>query len=423
MPDRQLRLLMLAPFPPRTDGLHGGSRAIAALVTELAEDHAIALLYLRSRDEPDIDEPVRQACARAHEVRRAWSYTDSRLLKAFQLGAGLLQGIPTWVRRWHTREFSKHLPEILEDWRPDVLQADFHVMGQYIAPGLAPGLPKILVQHESGTAAAAERARRSSGAARLLAKADHRAWSLYERRVGAMFDRVVTFTRRDADAVGVADTKGRVVTIPLGVRVPLEPSSPTGTDGTIVFIGSFVHYPNEDAAARLATRILPLVHAQVPSATLHIVGSATTEGVEALAGERVRVHGSVPDVTPYLDEAAVVAVPLRLGSGMRVKVLDALAAGKAIVCSRLAIDGLSVRDRLEVKLAEDDVEFANAIVELLESPGQRRELATRARQWAVEHASSRRTADSFRALYNQLLHEHTAGRGVHSRSGIALPVR
>ena len=422
MPDRRTRLLMLAPFPPRTDGAHGGIRAIATLVTELAEDHEIALLYLRSKDEPDIDESVRHACAQAAEIRRPWSYSGNRLLKAFQLGTGLLQGTPMWVRRWRAPEFRKRLSEILENWRPDILQVDFHLMAQYAAVDVRLGLPKILVQHESGTAAAAEQVQRSRGTARILAQADHRAWSLYERRVAAAFDRVVTFTPRDADAIADAETKRRVVTIPLGVRVPLEPSSARGTDGTVVFIGSFVHYPNEDAAARLATRILPLVHSQMPSAILHIVGSAVPEGIEALAGARVRVHSSVPDVTPYLDEAAVVAVPLRLGSGMRVKVLEALAAGKAMVCSRLAVDGLSVRDRLEVRLADDDAEFANTIVELLQSPEQRRELATRARQWAIEHASSRRTSDGFRTLYDQLLHEHTDGPTLHGRSGIALPV-
>src|SRR6478672_10021645 len=119
---------MLAPFPPRTDAVHGGSKAIAALLTELAEDHAIALLYFRSKDEPDIDSAVRQGCTLVCEVQRPWSYERSRTLKAFHLGVGLLKGVPTWVRRWHAREFSIRLSSVIESWRPDIVHADFHLM-------------------------------------------------------------------------------------------------------------------------------------------------------------------------------------------------------------------------------------------------------------------------------------------------------
>jgi glycosyltransferase involved in cell wall biosynthesis len=238
-----------------------------------------------------------------------------------------------------------------------------------------------------------------------------------------MFDRVVTFTGRDADAARALAPGARLATIPIGVRVPATPLSATGTSGpTILFVGSFVHFPNEDAAVRLATQILPLVQRRVPGATLVIVGSAPSRRVLALASSDVRVHGSVPDVGPYLDAAAVIAAPIRFGSGMRVKVLEALAAGKALVCSPLAAAGVTARDGSELRLAEDDEAFADAIVDLLSSDERRVALGRNARQWASEHASARTAAAAFGTLYGTILRERTATRPIRGTSGIEVPV-
>ena len=108
-------------------------------------------------------------------------------------------------------------------------------------------------------------------------------------------------------------------------------------------------------------------------------------------------------MTPYLDAAAVFAAPLRLGGGMRVKVLEALAAGKAVVASPRAVDGLSVANGKQVVLAETDKEFATAIVELLREPQRRLEPARRAREWATANLGQERTTLAFEHLYDTLL--------------------
>jgi glycosyltransferase involved in cell wall biosynthesis len=111
----------------------------------------------------------------------------------------------------------------------------------------------------------------------------------------------------------------------------------------------------------------------------------------------------VPDVAPYLDAAAVVVVPLRLGGGMRVKVLEALGAGKAVVCSPLAAEGLDVADGAELLLAESDEEFAAAIARLLGDAALRRALGASARNWARERASAGDRIAAYEALYRELV--------------------
>jgi glycosyltransferase involved in cell wall biosynthesis len=111
----------------------------------------------------------------------------------------------------------------------------------------------------------------------------------------------------------------------------------------------------------------------------------------------------VPDVTPYLDAAAVFAAPLQLGGGMRVKVLEALAAGKAVVASSRAVEGLDVANEDQLLLAESDQEAAAAIVGLLREPGRRLALARRAREWATANLGQERVTLAFEQLYASLL--------------------
>ena len=115
---------------------------------------------------------------------------------------------------------------------------------------------------------------------------------------------------------------------------------------------------------------------------LYIVGDHPTPKIRQMANATVVVTGRVPDVTPYLVRAALVVVPLRFCGGMRVKVLEALAAGKAVVASPLALEGLDVMDGKHVLLADSDRQFSDATVQLLTQPERRTALAAQARSWA-----------------------------------------
>ncbi len=152
----------------------------------------------------------------------------------------------------------------------------------------------------------------------------------------------------------------------------------------MLFVGSFGHPPNIDAAIRLARGIFPGVRARVPEATLEIVGDAPPQAVRRLAGEGIVVTGRVADVRPHLDNAAVVAAPLRLGGGMRVKVLESLAAGKAMVATPRAVAGLGLEPGTHALIAESDGELSDALVSLLGDPELRRRMGRAARSLAAE---------------------------------------
>jgi glycosyltransferase involved in cell wall biosynthesis len=116
----------------------------------------------------------------------------------------------------------------------------------------------------------------------------------------------------------------------------------------------------------------------------------------------VVVAGEVPDLAPLLARAAVVVAPLALGGGMRVKVAEALAAGKAVVATRLAVEGLAVRDGLHLCIADEDEAFAAAIVRLLANASARDAMALRARAWAEAHLGWEEPVAEFERLYARL---------------------
>lgn len=397
------RLLFLLPFAPRLDATHGGGRVTAQLLTQLATRHSIALLYLRAAAEPPMDDILRQRCDLVEEIVRSdegfsfrrWSFRAVSLLRGRPLWAAV-----TAVARFHTR-----VRTVAQAWKPDIVQFECHVMGQYISALNGCPAPRVLTEHEPGAKAARDLCGLSEG----MEKAGHRlaafAWERFERSVIRQVDAVVVFTESDGKAIApLATAQTRVVRIPLGTMVPERPLSSIGRQPmTLLFVGNFVHPPNADAALRLMTDIFPRLQSHFSDLVLQIVGDQPTQKMLRMANGKIRVTGKVPDVTPYLDAAAVVVVPLRLGGGMRVKVLEALAAGKATVASPLAVEGLDIIPGEQIMLAETDQQFADTIGELIADAEKRSSLASRARAWACTNLGWERSVAAYEELYRTLV--------------------
>jgi glycosyltransferase involved in cell wall biosynthesis len=169
-----------------------------------------------------------------------------------------------------------------------------------------------------------------------------------------------------------------------------------------VFVGNFRHPPNADAARRLVQNIFPMILRQLPEATLTIVGANPPQDLVDAASDRVAVTGWVNDPSIYLAGAKVVLVPLRQGGGLRVKMLEACAAGKAIVASPMAIEGLSLRHDEEVRIAKSDGEFAASAVALMAEPETRARLERASRRWWEDEHDVGRWSAQYADLYASL---------------------
>jgi polysaccharide biosynthesis protein PslH len=151
----------------------------------------------------------------------------------------------------------------------------------------------------------------------------------------------------------------------------------------ILFVGSMDYHPNTDAVLYFADEIWPALQRQLPSAVFTIVGRNPPEKVRALARRAaIEVTGTVPDVRPYYREASVAVVPLRMGAGTRLKILEAMAAGIPVVSTALGAEGLAVQPGVQLELAESASAFRSSITELHVNFRRWRELSIAGRRLA-----------------------------------------
>jgi polysaccharide biosynthesis protein PslH len=399
------RLLFLLPFAPRLDAAHGGGRVMAQRLAALLPRHRVAVLYFRAPDEPPADDFFRECCEVVEEVNRPWVARSGPGFwrRNLRRVASLLRLRPMWVTDWASVAYGARVRQLAREWRPDIVQIEYHVMGQYLPALDGCPAPRILTEYEPGTRSAPYLGQ-PPVLAGLMHRFDQLAWRRFEPAVIRGVQAVIVFTQHDRQAVEALRLPTPVRTIPLGTVIPAQPLDPLGGwPLSLLFVGNFIHPPNVDAAMRLARTIFPAVRRQYPELELYIVGNEPPPQLKAAAGSGITVIGWVPDVTPYLAQAAVCVAPLRLGGGMRVKMLEALAAGKAIVASSLAAEGLDLTNGEQLYLAETDADFVARISQLLKEPERRTALAGRARLWACANLGWESAVAAYEALYEELL--------------------
>lgn len=229
----------------------------------------------------------------------------------------------------------------------------------------------------------------------------------YARRHYGRFAAATSITAADGKDIAPY-LRGPLAAVTPNAVVPEDftrPPEALKREGEVLFLGHYPHYPNEDAALRLARRIFPLVKAQLPSASLTLAGSCPTPAVQALAGPGVAVPGTLPDVRPLLWRASVFAAPVRYGLGAKGKILEAFAAGLPVAASREAAAGIEgARDGEHFLAAGSDRALADAVLRLLSDETLRARLAASALRLVREKFSFGSVTASVLEVYGRVLH-------------------
>jgi glycosyltransferase involved in cell wall biosynthesis len=186
-----------------------------------------------------------------------------------------------------------------------------------------------------------------------------------------------------------------------------------GDPRRILFLGSLDYRPNQDAVATLLDRVFPAVRAQVPDARLVLVGRRPPSDLAARASraDGVELHADVPDVGPYLTGSGVLAVPLRIGGGSRLKILEAMAVGLPVISTRVGAEGLDARGGEHFTAADDPEAMADALVAVIRDPGPARAMAEKARALTWERYDWDVLADRLEASWRACLDDRASGRG------------
>jgi polysaccharide biosynthesis protein PslH len=386
---------------------------MAQMIRALGARHRLALVSLRSEDEAPISPEVVERCERTEELWRREPGASRRsrgLQRAREVRAGLA-GLPAWALLLRSKRIAQRLAQVAEAFRPEVVQLENEVMAQYLPALASSSAARVLVVYEPGTAAALERWRSAQGCRRGLRRLDLRAWREFEREALHQVDAAVVFTERDRRTLAPLAPAASIFTVPLGTDLPARPLDPVGAEPpSVVFVGNFTHPPNVESATILLTEIVPLVRRTVPGLQVFVVGPRPPVELRRLADAGTFVTGAVEAVEPYLARASVVVAPVWSGGGMRVKVLEALAAGKALVATPLALEGLEVDAGEHVAVASTTSEFAHAIVALVEDRERRARIAVNGRRWALANLAWETAIASYDRVWTEAIDTRRARR-------------
>jgi glycosyltransferase involved in cell wall biosynthesis len=239
----------------------------------------------------------------------------------------------------------------------------------------------------------------------------------FERRYCGRFDLIVTVSEADEEWVRRHYRPASLVTVPIPVDheyfapqagVPEVPHR-------IAFTGMMDHPPNVDAACFFARDVLPIVRRHVPDAEFWIVGRDPAPAVASLTRlPGVVVTGFVSDIRPYMASAAVLVVPLRFGSGMRNKILEAWAMEKCVVTTRVGVEGLDCRDGEDVAVADSTDALASRVTELLIDPKKRDAIRTSGRRIVLARHDPTALAGRYGAALSAALRERRDGHHMHA---------
>jgi glycosyltransferase involved in cell wall biosynthesis len=345
------------------------------LLRHLSRRHAISLLTYRIRGESDRERDPGPLGWSVHTVddERPLGARKRRAQLASLLSPGSFQR-----RSLSTPAMQGAISRLLAEGDYDVVQVEQSQLG---GVHLGSGAVSLLDEHNLEYEVFSRALRTEPSPVRRLynlvefVKVRHE-----ERCAWKRFDGCIVTSRREQAVINrYLPTKPTVV-VPNGVDLEhFQPSDRPRDPTSLVFTGSIDYRPNADAVTYFVREIFPEILQAHPDATFTVVGMRPPDQVKSLAGRNIIVTGQVPDVRPYLARASVVVVPLRMGSGTRLKLLEAMAMGAAVVSTTLGCEGLAVRDSEHLLVADPPHQFARDVVRLLNDSRLAGELGRRGR--------------------------------------------
>jgi len=365
----------------------GGKLRTWHLMRHLARRHQITYLSFADPDQPRADvDGMHEVAVRVETIPRR--DPAKRSLRFYADAARhLADPLPYAVGKYRSRAYAAKFRELVSTTAFDLIVCDFLPPAVNL-PSRLPA-PAVLFTHNVEAEIWRRHAETATNpVARLLYRSQHRRMLAYEGRALRRFNGVLAVSDADRDTFGrlyPGAAQRRIEVVATGVDTQFFAPAPSPAAGrSLVFTGSMDWLPNEDAMLYFCRDILPLIRVQEPDVTVSIVGRAPTPAVQRLAVEHgVAVTGRVDDVRPFMRDAAVYIVPLRIGGGTRLKIFEAMAMSKAVVSTTIGAEGLPVSDGEHVLLADTPPAFADAVVRLLRDGGARRALETAARALVV----------------------------------------
>jgi polysaccharide biosynthesis protein PslH len=399
---RPMKILFLTahlPYPP----FSGGRRREFELISRLSRSFEIHLCSI-----------TRSLGTDSMYINNLLQYcTSVNLFEAAPTNKQQYALYPNQMKKHISEEASSYISFLLKNQHFDIV----HIEGYYLLQHLPtkPEVPILLIEHNIEHLLALQRF--------MLAVTQQEKsyfWSEYiktlkwERLMWKRATVCVALTREDKTSMEQVEPNIDVRMIPDGSDHQKMISDATLSDSfknsivsdncpSILFVGNFAYEPNVDAALFFSQRIFPLILKEVPNVKLLLVGNAPPSEICSLRSNRqIEVSGRVASLVPFYEEADVVVCPLRIGGGVKVKVLEALSFGKAIVSTSIGAQGLDLSTYQAVTVADEVADFAESVVRLLLHPEERHIQEREALAYARTLWNWNQVSQAFAQLYNEM---------------------
>lgn len=371
------------------------------LIKQAAREHEIHLLsFVQTPEDLSGIEHMRTICPVVEYEKLYFDGAKVQIVK--DAACELFSRAPLPVVKYRTAGMRAKLRRLMQTHRYDLVHLDMlHLADLQDECG---DVPVVLVEHNVEHVILQ---RRADTETRPL----HRAYlryqaaklKAYEARACQRAQHVVAVSDLDTEQLRQLAPGARVTTVPNGVDTSFfnsqadTPRQPAG----LVFVGGFTWFPNLDAIQYFCAEILPLLVQQVPDVKLTVIGKhPDTPAVREMAqNPHVHLAGLVDDIRPYVQAAAAYVVPLRIGGGTRLKILDALSMSKAIVSTSVGCEGLAVEDGQTIVMADTPQDFARAIVRVLSDPALAQAIGQRGRALVEQRYDWAAVARGLMAVY------------------------
>ena len=321
----------------------------------------------------------------------------------------ILMDVPYTIAKYHSPKIINTLDELLKKEEFDLAHVDHLHMayyGLYLKQKF--GLPTVLREHNVETIIMERFYKNQTNFLfKLYAYLQYCKLRRYESHICGQFDRCLMITKEDERRLHTMNSLAKTVVVSAGVdteyfhpmeEIKEEPYS-------LVSVASLDWLPNVEGILWFYNKIWPVVKKKVPKAKLYLIGKNPPSKIRALEREGVIVTGFIEDVREYIAKAAVFLVPLRIGGGMRIKILNALAMGKAVISTSIGAEGIDVTDGRDIYLADTAEEFAQKIIELLNDEDKRRRIGKEGLKLVKEKYQWEHVAEQIEEEYKKILKE------------------
>jgi len=362
------------PYPPH----EGMTIRTYNLIKFMSNYHEIYLLTLiQNKEEISGLEQMKKYCKLVYGAPiRA---NNSRFLLTWYLFKSLFSGRPFISYKYDVKEVRLKIRELVNKEKFDIAHLDLLHLVQY--ENEIRGIPKILIEHNVESILLSRRVKRENN---LIIKAflytQYLKLRKYEKIMCERMEHCIVVSEVDRETLASMIPGLKVTVIPNGTDTDYFVNNETIEKHLIVFVGNLTWFPNIDGIRYFIKRIFPIVLNAIPDIKFYIVGKNSPKyRIPRRYESYIHQTGVVSDIRPFVSRASVYIVPLRIGGGTRLKVLDAMAMKKAIVSTSVGCEGIEVMPGRDIVIEDNPVGFANHVVNLIKNPNLAGSLGENAR--------------------------------------------